>query len=105
MEPLSLVLAVAFALLAAIVAGFDAARRRQSWARAALAVGGVTLLACVGVAAADDTLLSMYAAVVGRPVVVTTPRAYLGLLVTVAAAVAVAVLSGYGVLTRFRSAA
>ncbi|MBX0295137.1 hypothetical protein [Haloarcula nitratireducens] len=104
MEPLSLVLSVAFALLAAVVAGFDAARRGQSWAGAALAVGSATLLACSGVALAADALLSVYAAAVG-PVVVTTPRAYLGLLVTVAAAVTAAVLSGYGVLARFRSTA
>ncbi|MBV0925121.1 hypothetical protein KTS45_13030 [Halomicroarcula limicola] len=104
MDPLLSVFAVAFALLAATVAGLDAARRGQSWAGTALAVGGATLLACSGVALADDALLAVYAAAVGRPLVVTTPRSYLGLLVAVAAAVTVAVLSGYGVLARFRSA-
>ena len=94
--------ALTFTLLAALVAGRDAAGRGAPWGRVAVAVGGVTLLGCGGVLLGSDSLVAAYAAVAGGPVVVTSPREVFALVSVVAALVTGVVLSGYGALSRSR---
>ena len=99
-----LTLAALFAGAVGFAAGVDAARRDKPWLGPALGVGIVSFAASLGVVAADGILLSAYATVNGGALVVSTPRELLWLTVGATAAVAVVVLSGYGVLARRRPA-
>ncbi|MFC6974256.1 hypothetical protein ACFQL1_05625 [Halomicroarcula sp. GCM10025709] len=100
MTPVYLALASVCALLAAAVAGHDAATRDRPWGRVAVGVGGATAVGCGGALLSSDWLVTSYAAVTGGPLVVTSPREVFALVVGVVALVAV--LSGYGALSRFR---
>ncbi|WP_324759169.1 hypothetical protein [Haloarcula montana] len=102
MTPVFLALASLFALLAAAIAGSDAAARDRPWARVAVAVGGATAVGCGGVLAGSDTLVAGYTAVTGSPVVVTAPRDVFALVAGAVVLVTLTVLSGYGALSRFR---
>jgi hypothetical protein len=99
MNALFLALATSFTLLAALVAGRDAAGRGAPWGRVAVAVGGVTLLGCVAAVAGADSLVAGYRSLQGAPRVATTPQMAATLVAAVAAFVTGVVLSGYGALS------
>ncbi|WP_254272076.1 hypothetical protein [Haloarcula marina] len=103
MNAFLLALAVGFAAVAAVVAGVDAARRGRSWLPATVAVGGTTVAASLVALSAESALLSGYATLTGGPVVVASPRELLAVLVGCLLLVALAVLSGYSVVTRYRA--
>lgn len=100
-----LALAGGLAILAAVVAARDAARRGDAWLQAGAAVGCVVLFGSSVVLAYSDSLAASYAAAVGRPGTALTPRELTALLGGVAAALTVAVLGVYGLVTRTQSPA